>query len=79
MLKLNYKIMGKLLELITETDLTKLEVEWLDCTLKNIFDDSESKVECRIILDIRKKMNMEIQENFMISDYEYHFNDKFKK
>jgi len=67
---------------LLEIDLSKLdykEINFLNDFLFRKFHDTYTKqAECKMILDIRRKWRMDIQENFMISDYEQHFNIKYE-
>ena len=53
------------------------EREYLDQLLYNQFHGKSNSITCEKILKIRSKLNMDIQENFMISDFEYRFNKNF--
>jgi len=66
---------------LLEIDLSKLdykEINYLNDLLKRKFYDTYTKqAECKMILDIRRKWGMDIQENFLISDYEQHYQTKY--
>jgi len=67
---------------LLEIDLSKLdykEINYLNELLIRKFYDSYTKQpESKMILDIRRKFGMDIQENMMISDYEFHFKTKYE-
>jgi len=78
MIDKNSKINPELLEFDFSKELNQEENEYLKQKLYDLFHGTKVKKECRRIISIMQKLDLDVQDNFMMSDFECHFNEKFK-
>lgn len=63
---------------IDETKLSQQDLDYLDQLLYNRFQVAKS-IECKQILNIRERLGLDIEENYMHSDFENEYNKKYNR